>query len=50
MTLRDYFACKTLAAILETALIATEENKINEEDVCLYCYHWADAMLKAREE
>ena len=49
MTLRDYFAAKALVGLLDAALVAADEHDIDKEDVCMYCYEWADAMMKARE-
>jgi len=43
MTLRDYFAAKTLAVV---AAIYPEKNY---EQWATYAYHLADEMLKARE-
>ena len=48
MTLRDYFASKTMVALIDAALEINEGDEISKEDVCSYCYEWADAMLKAR--
>ena len=50
MDLRDYFAAKVMVALIDAAFKAVAENEdINEKDVCLYCYEWADAMMEARK-
>lgn len=43
MTLRDYFAAKAMQGML-----AAMEN-YTTDDLCMYAYQVADAMLKARE-
>ena len=48
MDLRDYFAAKAMAGLIDAALIGDEANEVSKEDVCLYCYEWADAMMEAR--
>lgn len=50
MSLRDYFAAKAMQKL--ASHIACPPDRVNEEillDECLFCYKWADAMLKARE-
>lgn len=49
MTMRDYFAAKALVGLIDAALVANDERGISKDDVCIYCYEWADAMMKARE-
>ena len=52
MDLRDYFAAKSLQAILSSQdtnnAIANE--RINAIDVAKATYMWADLMMKAREQ
>jgi hypothetical protein len=46
MTLRDYFAAKTMPS-----LVKTFENYVTKPDeVAKLAYQYADAMIKAREE
>ena len=51
MSLRDWFAGKTLTALLVSPGIhaAIAESKLTPDDVCLSSYEWAGRMLKARE-
>lgn len=46
MTLRDYFAAKTLQGILSSGNLQT----VNFEKIAKDSYAMADAMLKAREQ
>lgn len=46
MSLRDYFAAKAMQGgidILHTSRFSTKD------ELAVWCYEWADAMLKARE-
>lgn len=45
MSLRDYFAAKTLAAVIQSSNDAFK----NPDKAAAWSYEWADAMLKARE-
>jgi hypothetical protein len=52
MDLRDYFAAKVLQAQLSIpkTAIAISSNQITTQDICGYCYEWADLMMKQRKE
>jgi hypothetical protein len=41
MTLRDYFAAKAMAAIVD--------KELGDDEIAKYAYDMADAMLKARD-
>ena len=47
MSLRDYFAAKSLAGILMN--YTTAKFGATEQTVAEYAYRYADAMLRARE-
>ena len=47
MTLRDYFAAKAMATILDFEGVRTRP-EINSDDVTKAAYEIADAMLEAR--
>jgi hypothetical protein len=46
MTLRDYFAAKALPVAIQEM---NEAGSFNVNDAAIMAYHYADAMLKARE-
>ncbi len=48
MTLRDYFAAKTLQGLLANSKTNLSDWEVNEN--AKYAYQQADAMLKARDE
>jgi len=47
MTLRDYFAAKTMQGMLSSGNLP---KTISDADIAECAYNLADAMLKAREE
>jgi hypothetical protein len=51
MTLRDYFAAKTLQAYVQQKeiMVALADESANVEKICTASYAWADAMMKARD-
>ena len=49
MTLRDYFAAKAMAMLMQEWPINIFDNDAQDE-VAKNCYAMADAMLKAREQ
>jgi hypothetical protein len=52
MDLRDHFAGEALHAQISMpeVYIAIRGKMLTVEDVCVSCYEWADAMLKARSK
>jgi hypothetical protein len=48
MTLRDYFAAKTISSVLAGAVIPPEHREELMPVAAEFCYAMADAMLKAR--
>ena len=49
MTLRDYFAAKTLQAWLSTYANDIDCSAVNKSVVSKFAYGMADAMMKARQ-
>lgn len=47
LTMRDYFAGQMLVGVMTNA--EEYRSKYNYIELAKYCYHCADAMLKARE-
>ncbi len=52
MTLRDYFAAKAMQAHLGNPKIqdALQKMELTPNKLAIGAYHWADEMLKARQE
>ena len=50
MTLRDYFAAKTLQGWLSTYPTEMDISNVNKEFVAKHMYEMADAMLKVRNQ
>lgn len=52
MDLRDYFAAKTLNALLSTQEVHSgiAETRVTPDEVAQTAYQWADLMIKAREK
>lgn len=50
MSLRDYFAGQALNGFITAHKDGQATEFQNAEHVASWCYEWADAMLKAREQ
>lgn len=52
MDLRDYFAAKTLAALLSTQEVhaGIAEQRVTPAEVAQTAYQWADLMMEARNK
>jgi hypothetical protein len=50
MDLRDYFAAKAMQALIPITIKSIADELVTPQRVTESAYHWANLMLKAREE